>query len=82
MIVVVVVFIGIIVVVVVVVVVVVFVFVFVFVVSLASCDPVLSTDESRYSMDILCANNFICCSLNLSIGNKNIILQLQNVHHQ
>jgi len=55
-------FIGIVIVIVVVVVV---------VVSLASCDPVLSTDESRYSKGILCANNFIYCSLNLSIGNKN-----------
>jgi len=70
------------VVVVVFIVVVVIVVVFVFVVSLARCDPVLSTDESRYSLGILCVNNFIFCSLNLSIGNKNIILQLQNVHHQ
>jgi len=40
------------------VIVVVVVVVVVAVVSLASCDPVLSAHESRYSMGILCTNNF------------------------
>jgi hypothetical protein len=33
-------------------------------------------------MGISCADNFSYCSLKLPTGNKNIILQLQNVHHQ